>query len=75
MGSFLASSVKTVFHRNDLRGVQTVIDVGFPKMGEIWREGSRLIDGLKWSGREEGSPLASAYFRKGNTRERQKRTF
>jgi len=28
MGSFFASSVETVFHENDLRGVHTVIDVG-----------------------------------------------
>jgi hypothetical protein len=26
VGSFLASSVETVFHRNDLREVQSVID-------------------------------------------------
>jgi hypothetical protein len=30
MGSFLASSVERVFHRNDLREVHTVIQEGIP---------------------------------------------
>jgi len=34
-------------------------------MGEIRHEGGRLNDGLKWSSREDRSPLTSAYFRKG----------
>jgi hypothetical protein len=44
-------------------------------MGEIWPEGGELIDGLKWLSRENRSPLASAYFRKGNRREGEKKTF
>ena len=38
MGSFPPSSVETVFHRNDLREVHTVIDDEIPQNGEIWRE-------------------------------------
>jgi hypothetical protein len=45
------------------------------KMGEIRHERGRLIDALKWSSREDRSPLASAYFRKGIRREKEKRTF
>ena len=74
MGSFLGSSVQTVFYRNDLREVHTVIERGFPKMGEIRHEGDRLIHGLKWPSGEDRSALTNAHFRKGIRREEEKGT-
>ena len=47
MRAFLASSAETPFHRNDLRGVHTVINEEILKNREIRHEGDKLIDGLK----------------------------
>jgi hypothetical protein len=44
-------------------------------MGEIRHEGGRLVDGLRGSSREERSPLATHYFRKGKRREGKRRHF
>ena len=75
MTSFLTSSVKTVFDRKDLRGVHIVIDEEIPQNREIQHEGGRIIDGFRWSSRENRSPLTSSYFRKGNRGEGEKKTF
>ena len=63
MGPFLASSVETVFRKNNLPCVHTVIEDGHLKMGQIWCGAGGDLMGLNGRFRKDSGSRLSTYFR------------